>query len=68
MASIDVAGLDIGRLTDPLGRAQAEIASRDKRHRKDLRSGRERRLTAEGYKLSDTFSELGTGSMEDSRT
>ena len=67
MTSIDLAGLNIGQLTDLLAKAQAEIASREKRNRKDLWAELERRLAAEGYKLGDIFSELGTASPGNAR-
>ena len=61
MADIDLSGLSIDRLTDLVGKAQSEMASREKQRRKDLRSELERRVAADGYKLGDIFPELGTG-------
>ena len=59
MTSIDLARLDITQLQDLVGNAQSEMASREKRRRKDLRSELERRVAADGYKLGDIFPELG---------
>ena len=61
MADIDLSGLNIDQLTDLVGKAQSEMASRERQRRKDLRSELERRVTAEGYKMGDIFPELGTG-------
>ena len=61
MANIDLSGLNIDQLTDLVGKAQTEMASREKQRRKDLRSELERRVTAEGYKLGDIFPELENG-------
>ena len=61
MADIDLSGLDIDQLTDLVGKAQTEMATREKKRRKDLRSEIERRITAEGYKMSDIIPELGNG-------
>ena len=63
MADIDLSGLNIDQLTELVGKAQSEVASREKQRRKDLRSELERRLRAEGYKLSDIFPELGTDAV-----
>ena len=60
MADIDLSGLNIDQLTDLVGKAQSEMASRERQRRKDLRSELERRITAEGYKMSDIFPELGS--------
>ena len=60
MADIDLSGLDIDQLTDLVGKAQAEMASRERQRRKDLRNEIERRVAADGYKLDDIFPELGT--------
>ena len=49
MADIDLSGLSIDQLTDLVGKAQTEMASRERKRRKDLRSELERRVTAEGY-------------------
>ena len=61
MADIDSSGLNIDQLSDLVGKAQSEMASREKQRRKDLRCELERRVTADGYKLSDILPELGTG-------
>ena len=60
MASIDLSGLNIDQLTDLVGKAQSEMASRERQRRKDLRSELERRVAADGYKMGDIFPELGT--------
>ena len=60
MADIDISRLNIDQLTELVGKAQTEVASRDKQRRKDLRSELERRVAADGYKLSDIFPELGS--------
>ena len=59
MADIDLSGLNIDQLTDLVGKAQSEMASRERMRRKDLRSELERRVSAEGYKMGDIFPELG---------
>ena len=59
MASINLESLDIEQLADLLGKAQAEMASREKGNRKELRAELERRVAAEGYKMTDIFPELG---------
>ena len=61
MASIDISGLNIDQLTDLVGKAQTEMASREKQRQKDLRDELERRVAAEGYKMGDIFPELGKG-------
>ena len=61
MAPIDLSGLNIDQLAAPADSAQAEMASREKQWRTDLRSELERRVAAEGYKMGDIFPELGTG-------
>ena len=61
MTDIDLPGLNIDQLTDLVGKAQTEMASREKQRRKDLRSELERRVTAEDYKLGDIFPEFGNG-------
>lgn len=61
MADIDLSGLNIDELTNLVGKAQTEMASREKKRRKDLRSEIERRVAADGYKLNDIFPELGNG-------
>ena len=62
MADIDLSNLNIDQLTNLVGEAQSEMASREKQRRKDLRSELERRVTAEGYKMGDIFPELGSAS------
>ena len=61
MTTIDISGLNIDQLTDLVGKAQAEMASRERQRRKDLRSELERRVAADGYKMADIFPELGSG-------
>ena len=61
MASIDLSGLNIDQLAELADSAQAEMASREKQRRKDLRSELARRVVAEGYKMGDIFPELGSG-------
>ena len=60
MTQIDIAELSIEGLTDLLGKAQSEMASRERQRRRGLRAELERRVTAEGYKMNDIFPELGT--------
>ena len=67
MASIDLSTLNIDQLTDLVGKAQSEMASREKQRRKDLRSELERRITAEGYKMGDIFPELRSGGTNGTR-
>ena len=71
MASIDLSTLNIDQLTDLVGKAQSEMASREKQRRKDLRSELERRVAADGYKMGDIFPELsaanGTGTRRQKR-
>ena len=61
MATIDLSGLSIDQLADLVGKAQFEMASRERQRRKYLRSELERRVAAEGYKMGDIFPELGNG-------
>ena len=61
MADIDLSGLNIDQLADLVGKAQSEMASRERQRRKDLRSELERRVSAEGYKVSEIFPELRGG-------
>ena len=61
MADIDLSGLNIEQLTDLVGKAQSEMAARERKRRKDLRSELERRVAAEGYEMGDIFPELGGG-------
>ena len=67
MTSIDLKSLDIKQLPELLAKAQAELASREKQNRKDLRAELERRITAEGYKMADLFPELGAGASSGAR-
>ena len=67
LASINLESLDIEQLADLLGKAQAEMASREKGNRKELRAELERRVAAEGYKMTDIFPELGTGASSGAR-
>ena len=67
MADIDLSGLDIDQLTDLVGKAQSEMASRERQRRKDLRSELERRVAADGYKMADIFPELGNGAVSRSQ-
>ena len=67
MTSIDLKSLDIKQLPELLAKAQAELASREKQNRKDLRAELERRITAEGYKIADIFPELGAASSSSAR-
>ena len=67
MADIDITGLGIDQLTDLLGRAQSEMASRERQRRKELRAELERRVAAEGYKMNDIFPELGTAAPSRAR-
>ena len=59
MREIDLTGLDGEQLTDLIGSIHAELASRERKHRADLRAELESRLAAEGYKLEDLFPRLG---------
>ena len=67
MASIDLASLDIKQLPELLAKAQAELASREKQNRTDLRAELERRVAADGYKMADIFPELGAASSSSAR-
>ena len=67
MPSINLESLDIDQLAGLLANAQAEMASREKENRKELRAELERRVAAEGYKMSDIFPELGTGATSSAR-
>ena len=67
MADIDISGLNIDQLTALVGKAQTEVATREKQRRKDLRSELERRLAADGYALGDIFPELGSGTASGSQ-
>ncbi len=58
--SIELTGYDIEQLADLLSKAQAELASREKQNRKNMRAELERRVAAEGYRLADIFPELRT--------
>ena len=61
MTDIDLSTLNIDQLADLVGKAQSEMASRERQRRKDLRSELERRVSAEGCKLGDIFPELANG-------
>ena len=67
MTSIDLEPLDIDQLAELLTKAHAEMASREKENRRELRAELERRLTAEGYSMRDIFPELGTASSSGAR-
>ena len=67
MASTNLERLDIKQLTELLGKAQTEMASREKQGRKDLRAELERRVAADGYKMADLFPELGAGASSGAR-
>ena len=67
MTSIDLEPLDIDQLSELLAKAHAEMASREKENRTELRAELERRVTAEGYKMSDIFPELGAASSSTRR-
>ena len=67
VASTNLERLDIKQLTELLGKAQTEMASREKQGRKDLRAELERRVAADGYKMADLFPELGAGASSGAR-
>ena len=67
MTSIDLEPLNIDQLAELLTKAHAEMASREKENRKELRAELERRVTAEGYKLADIFPELRAGASSGAR-
>ena len=67
MPDIDLEPLDIDQLAELLAKAHAELASREKENRKDLRAELERRLTAAGYKLGDIFPELSSAASASTR-
>ena len=67
MASVDLNQLDIEQLTELLGNAQAEVTSREKQGREELRAELERRVKAEGYKMDDIFPELAAASSRRAR-
>ena len=67
MASTDLNNLDIDQLTELLGKAQTEMASREKQGRRDLRAELERRVASDGYKMADIFPELGAASSSGTR-
>ena len=67
VASTDLNNLDIDQLTELLGKAQTEVASREKQGRRDLRAELERRVAADGYKMADIFPELGAGASSGAR-
>ena len=53
MADIDLSGLNIDQLTQLVGKAQTEVASREKQRRKDLRTEIERRVGELARELKD---------------
>ena len=67
MAEIDLSGLNIDELADLAGKAQSEMATRERQRRKDLRSELERRVAADGYKMADIFPELGSANGSGTR-
>ena len=67
VASIELEALDIDQLTELLAKAQAEMASREKQNRKELRAELERRVAVEGYKMRDIFPEFGAASSNGAR-
>ena len=67
MADINLSGLNIDQLTELVSKAQTEVASREGKRRKDLRSELERRIVAAGYKLGDIFPELASGTTSGSQ-
>ena len=60
MTSIDLTALGDEQLTDLLDKTQAELASRERLNRKELRAELERRVAAEGYAMADIFPVIGT--------
>ena len=67
MTSTDLNNLDIDQLNELLGKAQTEMATREKQGRRDLRAELERRVAAEGYKMADIFPELGASASSGAR-
>ena len=67
MTTTDLDKLGTEQLAELLGNAQAEMASREKHNRKELRAELERRVAAEGYQLADIFPELGAASSGPAR-
>ena len=67
MTSIDLESLDIDQLAELLAKAHAELASREKENRKELRAELERRLSAASYKLGDIFPELSSAAATSTR-
>ena len=67
MADIDLSRLNIEQLTELVGKAQAQMASREGQRRKDLRGELERRIDAAGYKLGDIFPELASATTSGSQ-
>ena len=61
MDSIDLSSLSIDQLAELVQKSHAEMASREKQRRKDLRTELERRVAADGYKMHDIFPELRNG-------
>ena len=67
MTEINLAQLDIAELNGLIGKAQSEMASRETRKRRDLRTELDRRLRAEGYQLADIFPEATDGPRRQKR-
>ncbi len=62
MADIDLSGLNIDQLTGLVGKAQSEMACREKQRRRGLQSELERRIAAAGYELGEIIPEFrGSG-------
>ena len=67
MTDIDLSGLNIDQLTDLVGKAQSEVASRERNRRNDLRKELELLVTSEGYKMGDIFPEFGNTATDGTR-
>ena len=67
MTTTNISGLNIDQLAGLVGKAQAEMASREHQRRKNLRAELERRVSADGYKMDDIFPELGSARGSGSR-
>ena len=67
MTSINLEPLDIDQLTELLANAHAELTSREKQNRKELRTELERRMAADGYKMRDIFPELSSAASTSTR-
>lgn len=61
MDQFDLRGLDVNQLEELQRKAQTEIVARNEQKCRELREQLERRVAAEGYKMSDIFPELGGG-------